>query len=78
MFGIERIDILLRKKEMAVIEQLQISLKELFRDCFVQLLTRVMAFLQKVSDRDCDRFLGCRRGWRRRKRGDKKNSAKRQ
>ena len=57
MFGVERIDVLLGEKEMTVIEQLQVSLKEFFRDCFVQLLARVMAFLQKVSHRDCDRFL---------------------
>ena len=57
MFGVERIDVLLGKKEMTVIEQLQVGLKEFSRDSFVQLLARVMAFLQKVSHRDCDRFL---------------------
>lgn len=57
MFGVERIDVLLGEKEMTVIEQLQISLKEFSRDFFIQLLTRVMAFLQKVSHRDRYRFL---------------------
>jgi hypothetical protein len=57
MFGVERIDVLLGEKEMTVIEQLQVSLKKFSRDPFVQLLARVMAFLQKISHRDRDRFL---------------------
>src|SRR6266487_3750611 len=51
---------------MAEIEQLQISLKEFFRDFVVQLLTGVMAFLQKPSHRHRDRLLRCRQKRKRR------------
>ena len=54
IFCIERIDILQREKEMTVIEQLEISLEKFFRQFIVELLLRVMPFLQKSADRDAN------------------------
>ena len=54
IFRIERIDILLREKKMTVIEQLEISVEKFSRQFIVELLLRVMPFLQKPADRDAN------------------------
>ncbi len=56
IFGTERVNILLCKKKMTVVEQLQISLEEFSRHFIVERLMRVMAFLQQPTDRDADLF----------------------
>ena len=65
VFCAESVNVLLCKKEVTVIEQLQIRLQEFFRNLLVKLLTGIMAFLQEAADRHGDCFLRRRhRRWR--------------
>ena len=49
VFCVQLIDIFLSEKQMAVIEHLEVRLKEFSRDLFIKLLMGVMTFLQEAA-----------------------------